>query len=90
MIEEGTKYSDLSNKIVMNLMEFATKMNIKNLVLLLDRKTKDYVKILQAMMTVGFANDGNYKCTKIGQKDYKILKMTMKAQQQEIEEVSFF
>ncbi len=73
----------------MNLMEFAQKMSIKNVVLLLDRKNKDYVKILQGMMTVGFANDNNYRITKIGGKEYKILKMTLKNVQEEVEEVVF-
>lgn len=73
----------------MNLMEFAQKMNIKNLILLLDRKNRDYVKILQGMMTVGFTNDATLKTTKIGNKEYKILRMTMKVVQEEIEEIAF-
>ena len=89
MIEEVTKYSELSKEIVMNIMEFAQKMSIKNVVLLLDRKNKDYVKILQGMMTVGFTNENNYKFTKIGGKEYKILKMTLKNVQEEVEEIIF-
>ena len=89
MIEDATKYSDLSKEIVMNLMDFAHKMAIKNLILMIDRKNKDYVKILQGMMTVGFTNDPNYKVTKIGSKDYKILKMTLKVVQDDIEEIAF-
>jgi hypothetical protein len=89
MIEEVTKYSELSKEIVMNMMEFAQKMSIKNVVLLLDRKNKDYVKILQGMMTVGFVNDNNYKVTKIGGKDYKILKMSLKNVPEEVEEIIF-
>lgn len=56
---------------------------------MLDRKNKDYVKILQGMMTVGFAGDSNLKMTKVGGKDYKVLKMTLKAQTEEIEEIAF-
>jgi hypothetical protein len=89
MIEEGMKYSDLSKEIVLNLMDFAQKMNIKNLVLLLARKNKDYVKILQGMMTVGFNNDQSIKNQKIEDKEYKILKMSLKTVQYEIEEVAF-
>ena len=73
----------------MNLMDFAQKLSIKNLILLIDRKNKDYVKILQGMMTVGFGNDINFKMTKIGSKDYKILKMTLKVVPEEIEEITF-
>jgi len=61
-------------------MDFAQKMAIKNLILMLDRKNRDYVKILQGMMTVRFGNDSNYKVTKIGSKDYKILKMSLKVE----------
>jgi len=89
MIENITKYSDLSKEIVMNLMDFAQKMSIKNLILLIDRKNKDYVKILQGMMTVGFCNDSNMKTTKVANKEYKVLKMTLKVVQDEIEEIAF-
>lgn len=89
LIEEGTKYSDLSKEIVMNIMEFAQKVAIKNLILLVSRKSKDYVKIIQSMMTVGFGNDENLKVTKIGGKDFKVLKMTIKNIPEEIEEIAF-
>ena len=42
IIEEKNKYSELSKEIVINLMEFAGKVNAKTLILLLDRKNKDY------------------------------------------------
>ena len=87
LIEEGTKYSDLSKEIVMNMMDFAQKTSIKHIILLIERKNKDYVKILQGMMTVGFANDTVMKTTRIGNKDFKVLKMSIKSE--EIEEIAF-
>jgi hypothetical protein len=75
--------------MVMNMMDFATKMSIKNIILMLDRKNKDYVKILQGMMTVGFTSDSNVKMTRVAGKDYKVLKMTLKTQTEEIEEIAF-
>jgi len=89
IIEEGTKYSDLSKEIVINMMDFTEKMSIKNIVLLLDRKNQDYVKILQGMMTVGFVNEEKMKTTKLGEKIFKVLKMTLKQIQDEIEEIAF-
>ena len=89
LIEEGTKYSDLSKEIVMNMMDFACKMSLKNIILLLDRKNKDYIKIMQGMMTVGFTNDSLMKMTKVSGKDFKVLKMTLKNTPEEIEEISF-
>jgi hypothetical protein len=87
MVENVTKYSELSKEMMMNVMSFAERMNIKNLILLLDRKNKDYIKILQGMMTVGFDNDKTMKCCKIAEKEYKIMKMTMKSQA--VEEIPF-
>lgn len=89
MIEDVTKYSEISKDIIMNLIDFSQKMNIKNLVLLLDRKNKDYVKILQGMMTVGFQSDTVLKVSKIGNKEYKVLKMIVKTTSSEIEEIRF-
>ena len=88
LVEDITKYTDLSKEMVLNLMCFAERMNIKNLILLLDRKNKDYVKILQGMMTVGFTNDTVMKTCKIAEKEYKILRMSMKCQEA-VEEIPF-
>ena len=87
MIEDSTKYRDLSKEMIVNLMQFAENMNIKNLILLIDIKNKEYVKVLQGMMTIGFKIDENMKVCKIAEKDYKILKMIMK--KEEIEEIPF-
>jgi hypothetical protein len=89
IVEDVTKYSDLSKDIILNLMSFAQKLSIKNLILLLDRKNKDYVKILQGMMTVGFKHDTIMKTSKLGEKEYKVLKMVMKTVSDDIEEIPF-
>ena len=75
--------------MVINLMDFAQKMSVKSLILLLDRKNKNYVKILQGMMTVGFENDSKLKASKVMGKEYKMLKMSLKSSPDEIEEVAF-
>ena len=72
----------------MNFIDFA-KMNIKHLIMLLDRKNKDYVKILQSMMTVGFTNDKSLATVKIADINYKVLKMTVSSSQQDVEEIAF-
>lgn len=89
IVEKDLKYIDLSKEIVMNFIDFAQRMNIKNLIMLLDRKNKDYVKILQSMMTVGFTNDKNLATIKISNVDYKVLKMSVSHNQQEVEEIAF-
>ena len=89
MVEKGLKYIDLSKEMIMNFIDFAQKMKINNLIMLLDRKNKDYAKILQSMMTVGFSNDKNLKIIKIADTDYKTLKMNINLNQPEVEEIAF-
>lgn len=89
LTESNTKYSDFSKEILMSLLEFSQKMGIKNIILLLDKKNKEYVKMVQAMMTVGFESDNQKKTAKINNVEYKILKMAMKVEEEEIEDVVF-
>ena len=89
MVEQGLKYIDLSKDMIMHFIEFAQNMKINNIVMLLDRKNKDYVKILQSMMTVGFANDKDLKSVKIAQTVYKTLKMNVNLNKPEVEEIDF-
>lgn len=83
------RYVDLSKEIIINFIDFAQRMNIKNLIMLLDRKNKDYVKVLQSMMTVGFSNDKNLSVIKIAEINYKVLVMAVSIGQKEIEEIVF-
>jgi len=89
MVEKGLKYADLSKDMIMNFIEFAQNMKINNIVMLLDRKNKDYVKILQSMMTVGFSMDKNLKSVKISDTEYKSLKMSVNLNQPAVEEIDF-
>ena len=85
---------------MMNLMEFSQKLSIASINLLICRKNKDYVKLLQGMLTVGFVNEettktttingkNTTKTTTINGKNYKILTMSLSKSQTEIEEVDF-
>ena len=89
IIGDNAKYSDFSKEIMMNLMDFSQKLSISSINLLICRKNKDYVKLLQGMLTVGFTNDEVTKTTQIDGKNYKILKMSLSKAQAEIEEVDF-
>ena len=72
---------------MMNLIDFAQKLGINAIFLLLARKNPEYVKLLQGMMTIGFENDSSMKTTKIDGNTYKVLKMNLK--QEDIEELEF-
>jgi len=87
VIDDKLKINELSKEIIANVMEFANKVSAKSMILLLDRKNKDYVKIMQSMMMIGFANDNTHKTAKLMEKEYKVLKFEVK--HTEIEEISF-
>ena len=89
VIDNSTKYLYLSRELLMNLLEFAKKMMVTNIFLLLDRKNRDYIKILQSMMTIGFVNDSVIKTAKVQEKDYKMLKLEIKNDNNVIEEIAF-
>ena len=87
IIEENVKLKELSKEIIANIMDFASKVSAKSLILLLDRKNKDYVKIMQSMMMVGFINDNKNKTAKLKEKEYKLLKLESKIT--DFEEIAF-
>lgn len=74
---------------MLNMMDFAQKLGIIAIILLIARKNKDYVKLVQGMMTVGFEHDQQVKTTKIDGKMYKVLKLSFKNGSEEIQEVEF-
>lgn len=89
MVEKDLKYVDLSKEMIMNFIEFAQNMKINNIVMLIDRKNKEYVKILQSMMTVGFSNEKTLKTVKIAETEYKTLKMSINLNKPEVQEIDF-
>lgn len=58
-LKENAKLSCLNKEIICNLLYFATKLDSKNLIMILNKKGKDYVKMLQGLMTVGFKTDNS-------------------------------
>lgn len=71
------------------MIDFAKKLQIKSIILLIDRKCHDYVKILQALMLIGFVSEKEKKMAAIDGRIYKILTMIMKDQPDKIEEIEF-
>lgn len=89
LIEETAKASDFTKEIMMNLMDLAQKINVKAIYLLICRTNKEYVKLLQGMMTVGFEQESTIKTKQIEGKVYKILKMNIQSLPDEIQEIEF-
>lgn len=73
---------------MLNLMELSRKLEIDTIYLLINRKNKEYIKILQGMLTVGFEQEQQMKTARIGVLVYKVLKMELK-EGEEIEELDF-
>lgn len=89
VFEQTAHFSSLSRDAMMNMMDLAKKLKIKSIVLLIDRKSKEYAKLIQGMMVFGFAFDKNKKMATIDNQSYKILSMELQEQSGLIEEVAF-
>ena len=88
IIDENVKLKELCKEVISNLMDFAGKVNAKTIILLLDnKKNKDYVKIMQSMMMIGFQTDKKHKFANLMGKEYKLLKFDVSLS--EIEEIAF-
>lgn len=89
ILDEKVKYADFSREIIVNLIEFAQKIGVNLISLLVCRNNKDYVKFIQGMMTVGFEQNKDVKSTKIDGKIYRILSLNMANLKEEIQDVEF-
>ena len=89
LLSEEICYSDFTKEIMINLLEFTQKVGIDTIYFLVAKKNKQYLRIIQDLMIVGFEADENVKNTTIDGNVYKILKMPIKEESDEIEEVMF-
>ena len=89
VVNDKASYADFSKEVMMNLMDFVQKANINYIYFLISRNNRQYIKLLQGMLTVGFENDENVKTTQIDGVTYKVLKMNLKQIPDEIEEIDF-
>ena len=89
LLSEEICYSDFTKEIMINLLDFTQKVGIDTIYFLVAKKNKQYLRIIQDLMIVGFETDENVKNTTIDGNVYKILKMPIKEESDEIEEVMF-
>lgn len=85
IFSEKINYADFTKEIMMNLLEFAQKVKIEQIYFLISRKNKQYARILQDLMIVGFETDENNKTAVIEGSVYKVLRMEVCDYDEEIE-----
>ena len=72
---------------MINLLEMAQKLGIETIYFLVAKKNPQYIKFVQDLMIIGFEVDTNTKTVNIEGNTYKVLKLQVKDQDEEIEEV---
>ena len=80
-------FADFTKEIMINLLEFAQKVEIQTIYFLVAKKNQDYIKIVQDLTIVGFEVDEKLKSVNIEGNAYKVLMLPVKEQDEEIEEV---
>ena len=80
-------FADFTKEIMINLLEFAQKVEIETIYFLVAKKNQDYIKIVQDLTIVGFEVDEKLKSVNIEGNAYKVLMLPVKEQDEEIEEV---
>ena len=80
-------FADFTKEIMINLLEFAQKVEIESIYFLVAKKNQDYIKIVQDLTIVGFEVDEKLKNVNIEGNVYKVLMLPVKEQDEEIEEV---
>lgn len=80
-------FADFTKEIMMNLLEFAQKVCIDTIYFLVSKKNQQYIKIVQDLITIGFELDEKTKTVNIEGNTYKVLKLSVKEQDEEIGEI---
>lgn len=89
ILDEKAKRSHLTKEVMTNFMEFANKICVKAIIILLSNKNKEYYNLLMDLLTFGFVRDEKMPITTIENKQFKVLKMNISQVPEEIEEVEF-
>ena len=80
-------FADFTKEIMMNLLEFAQKVCIDTVYFLVSKKNQQYIKIVQDLIIIGFELDEKTKTVNIEGNTYKVLKLSVKEQDEEVEEI---
>lgn len=89
ILDEKVKFSNFSRCIMVDLIDFAERLNVKLISLLICKKNPEYAKFLQGMLTIGFEQNQNAKSTKLDGKVFRILSLKMNTLKDGIVEIDF-
>ncbi len=87
LLTQDLNFADFTKEIMMNLLEMSQKLCIETIYFLVAKKNPQYIKFVQDLMIIGFEVDTNTKTVNIEGNTYKVLKLQVKDQDDEIEEV---
>ena len=87
LLTKDLNFADFTKEIMMNLLEMSQKLCIETIYFLVAKKNPQYIKFVQDLMIIGFEVDTNTKTVNIEGNVFKVLKLQVKDQDDEIEEV---
>ena len=87
LLTQDLNFADFTKEIMMNLLEMSQKLCIETIYFLVAKKNTQYIKFVQDLMIIGFEVDTNTKTVNIEGNVFKVLKLQVKDQDDEIEEV---
>ena len=87
LLTQDLNFADFTKEIMLNFLEMAQKIGIETIYFLVAKKNPQYIKFVQDLMIIGFEVDTNTKTVNIEGNVFKVLKLEVKDQDDEIEEV---
>ncbi len=88
IINEKDNYLSFTKDKLINILQFSISIGIDKICLLISKKNKQYLNIIQDMILVGFKPEENLNKIKIDKSEYKLLKMPINDICQEIKEIT--
>ena len=87
ILTQDLNFADFTKEIMLNIFEMSQKIGIETIYFLVAKKNPQYIKFVQDLMIIGFEVDTNTKTVNIEGNVFKVLKLQVKDQDDEIEEV---
>lgn len=88
-ISDTTQYSELTKEVLLNFIYFTIKSSKKSLCIMITRKNKDYVKLLQGLLAVGFKSSQSTPRYTFNGQDYRMMEMELTKKIDDVQEIDF-